>query len=441
MVRKARLPKPSCKTDFPKPPPVTTGGGFTIGYMLKRFPLLLLALFVCVSPLAAQKGKKDKDEKDKEYLEDPYTENDEAAMQKAGYVATGRFHWGDGHGTADIDESLGGADIVWLETAHFRYGFALPSYVIDKSSKVEKVKIKAELARLDKILPNIKIKAKKLDPWLRVHLYTMRAEDLYTEISRLIGVTEEDFPTGPGQMKNGRYMGEGPYLGMQGKFNLMFMAKESSLGRYSSGFLKNESSEPIRHMFPRDGALLFAVAAENDGMHKDTSMHCMFVYSVTMNLLNGYRYYRHALPEWMVVGLAHCMARPIDPTRNYYTRDRLFGKDDKNIWDWGPKIHARVSHDYFPSFLKVAVFPDPENMKPSEHMMAWSRVDFLMYTNPEGFKTWINIMKDPFKDGVAITPEMMMERQIDALQKAWGMTPEEFDTQWAAWALKHYPKK
>jgi len=393
---------------------------------------------MCASPLSAQKGK---DDKDKEYLEDPYTENDEDALLEAGIVNTGRFHWADGHGTGDVDESLGGANIVWVETKHFRYGFALPEYIIDKGSKSEKTKIKEELKRLDEFLPNVKVKAKKLDPWLRLHMYTMRAEDLYENISEIIGVTDDDFPTGPGQMKNDRYMGEGPYLGMKGKFNLMFTEKESSLGRYRSGFLGNEGSKPIRHMFPRDGVLLFAVAAENEGMASDTTMHCLFVYSVTMNLLNGYRYYRHALPEWMVVGLAHWQARQVDEKRNYFTMDRLFSEDDKNIWNWGPKIRARVGHDYYPDFNKVASFADPENMKYSEHMMAWSRVDFLMYTNPEGFKTWIDIMKEPFKDGVVITDEMMMERQIDALQQAWDFTPEKFDEAWAAWALKHYPKK
>jgi len=410
--------------------------------MLKHFPLLLLAILLCVAPLSAQKGKKEKaNAASKKYLEDPYTENEEAALLKAGYVANGRFHWADGHSTADIDESLGGANIVWVETAHFRYGFALPLYVVNKSSKLEKEKIKAELLRLNKILPNISLKAKTLDPWLRLHLYAMRAEDLYAEISNILGVTESDFPTGPGQLKNGVYMGEGPYLGMGAKFNLMFMGKESSLGRYRSGFLRNDGSEPIRHMFPRDGVLLFAVAAENDGMSSDTTMHCLFVYSLTMNLLNGYRYYRHALPEWMVVGMAHWQARRIDEKRNYFTRDRVFSEDDKNIWNWGPKIRARIQHEVAPSFEKVAVFKDPENMQYSEHMMAWSRVDFLMNNRPDGFKTWIHLMKEPFEDGVTITPEMMMERQVDALQKAWGMTPEEFDTQWAAWALDFYPKK
>jgi hypothetical protein len=406
--------------------------------MSKHFPLLLLALLFSAAPaLAAQKGK----DKDLEYLEDPYTENDKEAMRKAGYVGSGRFHWADGHGTADIDESLGGARIVWVETAHFRIGCALPEYTIDKGSKTEKTKIKAELKRLDAILPNIKTRVKKLDPWLRLHLFAMRAEDLYTGLSDLLGVSEEDFPTGPGQTKNGRYMGEGPYLGMKGKFDLMFMEKASSLGRYRSGFLGNSGDEPIRHMFPVDGVLFFAVAQENDGMFSDTSMHCLFVYSVTMNLMNGYRYYRHALPEWMVVGMAHWNARRIDEKRNYFTRDRLFTEDDKNIWNWRPKVRARVGHEYFPGFEKVAAFTDPENMKYSEHMMSWSRVDFLMARDPAGFRTWMDVMKDPFEAGEEITEEMMFARQLVALKQAWDLDPDSFDAEWAAWVMEEYPKK
>ncbi|MDP7062403.1 MAG: hypothetical protein QF489_05645 [Planctomycetota bacterium] len=409
--------------------------------MLKQVLLLPLALLICTAPLSAQKDKDDKDDKDKEYLEDPYTKNDKEALLKAGILRTGTFHWADGHNTADIDESLGGADIVWVETAHYRMGFALAEYVVDKGSKFEKAKIKAELKRVAEFLPKMKNKGKKLDPWLRLHMWTMRSEDLYKQIQDILGVTEEDFPTGPGQMKNGRYMGEGPYLGMQNKFNLMFMDKASSLGRYRSGFLGNEGSEPIRHMFPRDGVLFFAVATENDSMTSDTTMHCLFNYAVTMNLLNGYRYYRHALPEWMVVGMAHWIARQVDEKRNYFTRDRVFSEDDKNIWNWKPKVRARVSHEYFPKFTDVVAFKDSENMKYTEHMMSWSRVDYLMATKPEGFRIWMDIMKEPFRDGANITPEMMMERELDALQKGWGLTPEEFDAEWAAWTLKNYPKK
>ena len=57
-------------------------------------------------------------------------------------------------------------------------------------------------------------------------------------------------------------------------------------------------------------------------------MHCMTAYAVTMNLLNGYKFYTHEMPAWLPVGLAHWYARQIDERRNYFTEDKVFSETD-----------------------------------------------------------------------------------------------------------------
>lgn len=236
-------------------------------------------------------------------------------------------------------------------------------------------------------------------------------------------------------------MGEGAYLGMKSKYTLLFMQQESSLGRYRKSFMNAEGDKPIRYMFPQDGTLLFGVAAENDGMASDTTMHCLFVYSLSMNLLNGYRYYRHALPDWVNTGVGHWFARQIDPKKNYFTQDRLFSGDDKNIWNWPPKVRARIGHDYYPGFVKLMVFPQPEEMKYNEHMMAWARVDFLMQTKREGFAKWFKMLKEPFPSGEYPSAEDMVNMQNEALMEAFGLDGTSYDADWAKWCEKNYPKK
>jgi len=406
--------------------------------MFCRFTLLLLAISLPLASVSAQKGK---DKEDQEWLEDPYSENDKEVLAAAGIVKMGRFHWADNHSTTDVDEAIGGARIRWIETAHFRIGSSLGSYTIDRSSKTEKDKIKGEIKRLRERLPNVPKKVKNLDPWLRLHLYAMRAEDLYAEVSDLLGVTDESFPISPGLSVNGEYMGEGAYLGMKSKFTLLLVQQESSLGRYRKSFMNSTGDKPIRYMFPRDGTLLFGVAAENDGMGSDTTMHCLFVYSMTMNLMNGYRYYRHELPEWVNTGLGHFYARQIDPKKNYFTQDRVFGSDDKNIWKWEPKVRARIGHDYYPGFTEVMVFPQPDEMEYNDHVMSWSRVDFLMQTKRDGFAQWFKILKEPFEDSMVPTQEQMNERQHAALMEAFGLDSASYDAEWAAWCEKNYAKK
>jgi hypothetical protein len=59
----------------------------------------------------------------------------------------------------------------------------------------------------------------------------------------------------------------------------------------------------------------------------------------------------------------------------------------------------------------------------------------------EGFALWFDRLKDPYEAGVQQTPESLHERQIVALQEAFGLDSTTFDAQWAEWALDHYPKK
>ncbi len=236
---------------------------------------LLLALSMNAAPPGLQQD--DPPEQLAEFLKDPYSGNDPDLMRQAGIISTGNMYWADGHTTKDIQDNLGHVKIIWAETAHFKIGCSLPSYAIDKNSKLEKSKLRDELKTLSSVLPDIKVKTKQLDSWLRLYLYLQRAEGLYSETQELLGLTDKDFPSGPGELVEGRYMGEGPYLGMTNKFTLMLFEKKSSLGRYRNGFLGASGSAPIRFMYPQDGCLLFAVAQETDGVSSDTSLHCMFI--------------------------------------------------------------------------------------------------------------------------------------------------------------------
>ena len=405
--------------------------------------LLLLFAATLAAPLSAAPVQED--DEDKEWLEDPYTKDDPEAWKAAGYVDRDRFRWADGHGTNDIDTALGGEEVIWVETEHFRIGVSLPEYTIDKNSKEEKEKIRAELKRLKEIIPKVPTKPKKLDKWLQVHLWAMRAEDLYDEVEELLGVPPEGYPSGPGQTVDGKYMGEGPYLGMADKYTILLFEKESSLGRYRNRFMPGAggtSGQPIRHLFPQPGVLLFGCARENPGLSTDTTMHCMFVYSVTMNLINGYKYYSHEMPAWFPTGLGHWMARRISLSRNYFTEDRLFDTDDKDVWDWEPRARARVEHEISPRMSKVFEWDRPENMKYTEHMMAWARVDHLLKEHKEGIAVYMDRMAGRIAGkGKVVTREVVLEVQPGAFEEAFGVTPAEMDALFDEWVLDNYRKK
>lgn len=407
--------------------------------LIVRLSLSCLALVLCTSFASAQKSKDD--DKDKKYKEDPYTENVEDVWRAAGYEAMGDFAWADGHGSINIEDAVGEEHLIFIETKHFKIGCCLPNYKISREDKIEKKKIEDELDELREIIPNIPRRVKVLDKWLRLHLFAMRAEKLYANIQSILQISDDDFPTGPGQLKDGKYMGEGLYLGMKSKFTLLFFDKESSIGRYRTAFMEQTGIVPIRHLFPNDDTLLYACAAQNDGLASDTTMHCAMVYAVTQNLLNGFRHYSHAMPVWLPLGLAHSLARDIDQKRNYFTDKRLYDSEDKNIWKWDTKTRKRVDYDIAVTYDEMTTWRNPSALAYNDHVMAWAKVDYLLNEHPDWVAQWLYRMQDSYAGTLTPSPEEQATRDKELVAEIFVFNQGDFESNWKKWVKKNYKKK
>jgi len=144
-------------------------------------------------------------------------------MRAAGIVSHGPFEFGR-EDTAAIDALIATADIKWIETKHFEIGIGLGTY---KVRTEERNKLREELGRMAAVLPEVSAKAKLIDPWLRAHLYAQRAEELYARFLEIVRVDDAAFPDGTRVWdQTYKYMGEGPYLGMKGKYEVLLLASE-----------------------------------------------------------------------------------------------------------------------------------------------------------------------------------------------------------------------
>ena len=351
-----------------------------------------------------------------EALVDPYTGQDQERIEAAGYRSIGDQPWADDHTTRDIVATLG-EPVLWLETEHFRIGSTLEDYRVDRGDRVEAKKLQQELKRLRERLPDVPKKARNLDPWLRLHLYAMRAEDLYANIEQVLQLEKDAFPAG----------GLGPYLGMKGKFTILLTEKKSTLARYAGAYCGITNPGPVLHHFQRDGVQFLGFSAEFDAMSSDTTMHCMVTYCLTLNLLNGYQGFRTSMPAWVAVGLGHHQARSIDEQRNYFSAARTFGRDDKDVWDWEVRVRGRVKNDADPKFTEVTAWEDHTTLSFPDVMMAWARVDHLLQEEPEAFAELLAILKSPFPKGQAPQGEALQEYQIQAMQTVLGMETAEID--------------
>jgi len=227
-------------------------------------------------PLVAQHGRPRKPTPSAELPPDPYTEADPTVlMAAAGELSHGPFPWADHHGTRKIEEALGDVAPIWIETAHFKLGCTLSAYKIPPGDKVQRDKVRAELEDLAQVLPAVDPKTRRLDRWLRAHLYAQRLERIYSDLEGVWGVEDQDFPTAPGRQVGADYRGEGPYLGQRGKYLILLFEKESSFARYWGRFVGGAGDRPMRHNFAASDSLFFGTAAEFfDGFLKDdTALH------------------------------------------------------------------------------------------------------------------------------------------------------------------------
>jgi hypothetical protein len=406
-----------------------------------------LALWLALAaPCAAQATKP---EKLPRWRIDPYTRNDPQAMKELGYVSYGPFEFGCKGDqlvtTAEIDKHLSYDNILWVETAHFRIGSSLKEWVVPLEPEVRK-KIRAELARLAPKMPPGRLEAKKgvLDSWLRLHMIAMRMEDLYAEISDWLCVKPEEFPKSRKEViaGKGRFMGYGPYLGQDNKYLVLVTEKGATYNDYLKTYIGRSGGFGQRWNFKAANSLFFGTGADTEGprLKDDTGLHCSLVFNVTHNLIDGFRFYSYDLPVWIKEGLAHWFERRVS-TQHGDSFDQNEGNlaDKKVIEKWDVYMRGMVANDKGSSLSTMMTWRDYGEIQFNDHVVCWSRIDFLLSMGKEKFSKFMFEIKG------RVTPDWMPDHKDlvgavrDALQKVYGLSPISFDEQWKAWVLKTYP--
>lgn len=411
---------------------------------ISRLALFLIA--ACVggaAPLTAQK-RKDK------WKVDPYTKNDPEKMAAAGYLNYGPFEFGslaaDEVSSTDVAATLEYVDIIWMETAHFRIGVQLPQWSVPTEAATKK-KLRAELTALKARLPKVNPKTRKLDPWLRAHLTAYRMEKLYSETMTLFGVTDESFPQDPDKVLIGpkdSYMGYGPYLGMRDKFLLLVTEKESTHRQYLKKFVGRDTKFPQRWHFTDAGSLLFAVPTESDDfpLKHDTALHCALAFNVSQNLLDGFRHYSYDVPVWIKEGFGHWNSRRIDGKWPSFDQNEGSVADMKRLDKWRPYAKSLLSKKgKWAPFPTVAGWRDFGAITFNDHVMVYSRMDYLMSLGPTRWQKFLRAVKGRVDDQWQPDQRDLVGATREGLKQAYGLTFLNFDDRWRAWVKETYPSK
>src|SRR5688572_4108832 len=366
---------------------------------------------------------------------DPYTKGDPGALARLGYEGGAPFGLAGQTTTSEVDELLGGIPIQWVQTEHFALASSLRTYRL-RGDQLETQKLERELDRLEQRLGRFKRPRNELDPWLRLHLYALRLEELYASFCKDLGLTERELARGG--------LGPGPYLGQQEKFVVLLLQQSSSVARYTRRFAGSEQTFSLRFIFP-DGGCAFAIAAEamQDANYElDAALHSYVAYCVVANFCDAFRNSWGRAPAWFKYGLAHRAARAVDERWNLYEGAPSGAQTRADAWRWEPRVRGLVANEVLPPWEHMLAWKDWSAMDLRAHMMAWSSVDWLLerpQARPLAFL--LAVTEPPPAGQLEIEPELRLERQRAGLQAAFGAGVSELDAAWRAHVQRRYERK
>jgi hypothetical protein len=143
---------------------------------------------------------------------------------------------------------------------------------------------------------------------------------------------------------------------------------------------------------------------------------------------------------WINEGLAHWFQRRIDPRWNSFTQNEGGLADLRPLWKWEQETRQLILAGKGAPFSEMYTWRDFTQISFIDHILMWSRWDYLMTLGPEKFATFMFEVKgrvDP-KTWVADEAELVAATR-EALRKAYGLTPLSLDERWKEWVLKTYP--
>ena len=393
--------------------------------------LLLLALFFVPSLAGAQANKKPANAPEN----CPYCKGNPKLMEAAGIVAHGGFEFGKTD-TKKVDELLPYCEILWLETEHFRIGFALGSY---KVKLEEKKKVLGELTRLAEKLPAVKPETQILDPWLRLHMYAQRCEDLYGRFIDLIQAKDVVWPDGPGKWAiGGPYFGEGPYLGMQRKYEFLALPSEAAHVEYLTFDAGLRIKKTQRWHFVDLGKITLVCHVQQGNLRQDPALHGHLAFNLAHNLYDGMLHYNYETPVWVHEGLAHFMEREIDPKYNTFDSDEGAIGQETSKENWKAEVMKMLGANSQPRMAELVTLKRYSELTLPHHYATWSMTEFLVRTKPDEYAKFLWALKRNFDAQGIPTGSNMNDLHRTKFKEIFGWNYPEFDEAWKTWCLTAY---
>lgn len=393
-------------------------------------------------------------------------EHDPEVMAAGGVVNHGPFQFFRTD-SEEVATHLGASTLLWIETEHFRIGSDLTKWKIPVKDKKAYF---AELTEFQKSFPDTDPKkTKTLDRWLRLHLMAWRMENLYAHTLELWGWTDEDFRKLPEEQvfldamegdwlevlledylkrptrSEGfpEYLGLGQYIGMPMKQEVLILRYKENMGTMKRDYIGHNNTHPQRwHITWRvDGSdpvsrtMWFGFATEAEAVKHDQHVHNALLHNVGINLLDSYMLYLVEAPIWLRTGWGHYLTQRNSIDYNFYDLDEGSSEQNEDEKHWKPAVRKLVVKDEAPSFATLGRIRSFGDVSLDAHLVSWSKVCWLMETEPEGFKRFLLRLKTDKNHS------NNLDTQREALKEAFDFGFPQAEEKWKEWVLATYPVK
>jgi hypothetical protein len=352
-------------------------------------------------------------------------------MQAAGVLSHGPIPISS-QGSAALAATLPSAEWIFLETAHLRWASALGPETVELA---EKKRVRAELARLKKLLPSVPSDVRKLDPWLRLHLHAMKGEELYARFQSLLQVTDADFPPASDEPRDiaKPFMGAGPFLGEKDKFEVVLHPSRALHRTFTTDLCGVSVTDSFRWHFKAEHKLLVSIPAEDSDLRKDRWLFPHVAHNLSHAFLCAYKHFSYDPPIWIDEGLAHAIEREIDPES--VTSDGTEGAARERHFpsDWDAAVARLVARKKAATLAELLHAKEFGELDADAHLVAWSKVRFLVEEHPAKLAAILGGVKGQLDEAGRPTGRDLTDLQRRLFREA-GWTPAAFDEEWSLWA-------
>lgn len=393
----------------------------------------LTILAVLLVPLSAPLDTRKPEPKDCSICQ-----GEDSKMKREGIVSHGDFRFARTD-TNTVDELLDKVNIHWIEGKHVKLGFSDISFMSWSEGGGSDDKGDKKPTGIKSLANG----ALAFEAYARSHAYLERAEGLYLRMQDILQVDDSSFPQVneygrklPSTDPSLPYMGEGPFLGQVGKFEVLYVSgpKEHALYTKSPDGLRGNGTNV---QLVRDGeAMSVALHLNDGGMWDDDGVTGNMLHHLTHAYLAGFKHNSYDTPVWIQEGLAHALEREHSPLFTSYCASEEVSSQGRGTNDWNEQakeILRKLKKPYLEPLLNHA---SSHALTFEQHVTAWSMVRFLLDEHPDEFAAIINDLHGVGGGKRRIGMPTVLVAQLNAFEQHLGMDYEDFDKAWAKWAKK-----